>query len=155
MKNLVNLLKNKKQTISCMESCSGGMLATEITNIDGSSEVFKLGLVTYSNEYKIHFGVSKQAIDTYTVYSKEVAKEMAKQVSNLAKSDYGIGITGQLGTKDLTNNSNELNTVYISIYNKNNNKYTNYKIEPKGNNKYEKKIFIVQFIKEKLYEICK
>ncbi|MBQ3146037.1 MAG: nicotinamide-nucleotide amidohydrolase family protein [Clostridia bacterium] len=155
MKNLVNLLKNKNQTISCMESCTGGLLASEITNIDGSSQIFKLGLVTYSNEYKIHFGVSKQAIDTYTVYSINVAEQMAKQVSNLAKSDYGIGITGQLGTKDLTNNSTELNTVYISIYNITNNRYNNYKIEPDGNTKYEKKIFTIQFIKEKLYEICK
>ena len=155
MKKLVNLLKNKNQTISCMESCTGGMLASEITNIDGSSNIFKVGLVTYSNEYKIHFGVSKQKIDTYTVYSKEVAQEMAKQVSNLAKSDYGIGITGQLGTKDLTNNSEQLNTVYICIYSKNYNVYNDFKIEPKGNDKYEKKTFIVNFVKENLYEICK
>ena len=52
MKKIVEILKNKNQTISCMESCTGGMLASEITNIDGSSDVFSLGLITYSNEWK-------------------------------------------------------------------------------------------------------
>ena len=62
MKELIKFLINKNKTISCMESCTGGLLANEITNIDGASNVFKLGLVTYSNEYKEYFGVSKQTI---------------------------------------------------------------------------------------------
>lgn len=155
MKNLIKILKNKKQTISCMESCTGGMLASEITNIDGSSEVFNLGLVTYSNEWKEYFGVNKKIIDEYTVYSLEVAKEMAKAVSNFAKSDWGIGITGQLGKKDLKNNSNNLNTVYFAIYDKNNNKCFNYVLEPSGKNKFEKKQDVIKNIKERFYEICK
>ena len=155
MKKLVDLLKKSKKTISSMESCTGGLFASEITNIDGSSEVFNLGLITYSNEYKIYFGVSKNTIDTYTVYSREVAEEMANRASNIAKSDYGIGITGQLGSKDPKNDNNEINTVYVSIYDKLNNKYYTYKLETKGNDKFEKKKYIVIFIKEKLYEICK
>ena len=155
MKNLVKFLKNKNQTISSMESCTGGLFASELTNINGSSNVFKLGLVTYSNEYKEYFGVSKQVIDEYTVYSNEVSKEMAKTCSNISNSDFGVGITGQLGTKDLKNNSTKLNTVYISIYSKNNDKYYNYIIEPIGENKFQKKYFVINYIKEKLYEICK
>lgn len=155
MKRLVDLLKKSKRTISSMESCTGGLFASEITNIDGSSDVFNLSLITYSNEYKIYFGVSKNTIDTYTVYSRQVAEEMANKVSSIAKSDYGVGITGQLGSKDLKNNSNEINMVYISIYDKLNNKYYTYKIAPKGNNKFKKKKYIVNYIKEKLYEICK
>ena len=115
MENLIKFLKNRNQTISCMESCTGGMLSSEITNIDGSSDVFNVGLVTYSNNWKEYFGVNKETIETYTVYSINVAKEMAKAVSELAKSDWGIGITGQLGKKDLKNNSNKLNTVYFAI----------------------------------------
>lgn len=155
MENLIKILKNKKQTISCMESCTGGMLASEITNIDGSSEVFNLGLVTYSNEWKEYFGVNKKVIEEYTVYSLEVAKEMAKAVSNFAKSDWGIGITGQLGKKDLKNNNNNLNTVYFAIYNKNNNQCFDYMLEPVGKNKFEKKQDVIKNIKERFYEICK
>ena len=155
MEKIVEILKNKNQTISCMESCTGGMLASEITNIDGSSTVFNLGLVTYSNNWKEYFGVNKETIETYTVYSINVAKEMAKAVSNFAKSDWGIGITGQLGKKDLKNNSDNLNTVYFSIYNKNNNKYFDYVMEPTGENKLQKKQDVLKNIKERFYEICK
>lgn len=155
MKKIIEILKDKKQTIACMESCTGGMLASEITNIDGSSDVFNLGLVTYSNEWKEYFGVNKKVIEEYTVYSTNVAKEMAKAVSNLAKSNWGIGITGQLGKKDLKNNSNELNTVYFSIYNREENKYFAYAVNPIGENKLEKKQDVVKNIKEIFYEICK
>ena len=118
MERLVKILKNNNQTISSMESCTGGLFASEITNINGASNVFKLGLVTYSNEYKEYFGIEKETIKKYSVYSNEVSAQMAKIISELAKSDFGIGITGQLGTKDLKNNSNNLNTVYITIYSK-------------------------------------
>lgn len=155
MEKLIEILKNKNQTISCMESCTGGMLASQITNVDGSSNVFNLGLVTYSNNWKEYFGVNQKTIETYTVYSIEVAKEMAKSVSIFAKSDWGIGITGQLGKKDVKNNSNKLNTVYFAIYDKNSNKYFDFVIEPKGENKLQKKQDIIRNIGEKFYEICK
>lgn len=155
MEKLVNLLKNNNETISSMESCTGGLFANEITNIDGSSNVFKLGLVTYSNEFKEYFGVSKQTINEYTVYSNEVARQMAKACCEISKSDFGIGITGMLGTIDLNNKSNEINSVYISIYIKQNDSYFVYKIETIGKTRLEKKKYIVDYIKEKLYEICK
>lgn len=155
MEKLVNLLKNKNKTISSMESCTGGLFASEITNIDGSSEIFKLGLVTYCNEYKEYFGVSKELINEYTVYSNEISQEMAKSVLNIAKSDLSVGITGMLGIKDPNNENDDINTVYISIYEKQNNIYHNYKIQTLGNTRLEKKIYVVNYIKEKLYEICK
>jgi len=76
---IIKNLKNRNETISFMESCTGGFLSNNITNMEGSSEVIKVSLVTYSNEYKINFGVSKNIIDEYTAYSFETAKEMAKQ----------------------------------------------------------------------------
>ena len=155
MEKLVKLLKIKNKTISSMESCTGGMFASELTNIDGSSYVFKLGLVTYSNEYKQYFGVSRQTIDEYTVYSNEVSREMAKTCCNIANSDIGIGITGMLGTIDLNNKSDEINSVYISIYIKESDKYIDYKIEVIGKTRLEKKKYIVNYLKERLYEICK
>lgn len=93
---IVKLLKEQNNTISFMESCTGGFLASKITNISGSSKVLKVSLVTYSNEYKIKFGVAKEIIDKYTVYSIETAKEMAKNVTLFANSNFGVGITGEL-----------------------------------------------------------
>ncbi len=117
-KKIVEILKNKNCTISFMESCTGGFLANSITNIPGASDVLKVSLVTYSTEYKEHFGVDKNIIKQYTVYSREIAKEMSRNISNIAKSNIGIGVTGELGNT----NKNE-NRVYYSIYINNTNKY--------------------------------
>lgn len=93
---IVKYLNENNKTISFMESCTGGFLASEITNVSGASNVLKVSLVTYSNEYKMKFGVTKNTLDKYTVYSEETAKEMAKNVAEFAKSNYGIGVTGEL-----------------------------------------------------------
>ena len=93
---IVNLLNERNKTISFMESCTGGYLANEITNVSGASNVLKVSLITYSNEYKIKFGVTKQTLDKYTVYSKETAKEMAENVALFADSNFVIGVTGEL-----------------------------------------------------------
>lgn len=93
---IVKCLSENNKTISFMESCTGGFLASEITNVSGASDVLKVSLVTYSNEYKMKFGVTKNTLDKYTVYSTETAKEMAKNVSNFANSNFGISVTGEL-----------------------------------------------------------
>ncbi len=155
MKDLVEILKNKNKAISCMESCTGGMFANEITNVEGSSNIFKLGLVTYSNEFKEYFGVSKDIIDKYSVYSLETAEEMAKNVCKISNSDYSVGITGTLGNVDPYNMTDDLNKVYVSIYDNEKDEYYNFEIEPIGNNRVQKKEYIVSYIKEKLYGICK
>ena len=98
--NIVKLLIKNNKTISIMESCTGGGVANAITNIEGSSEVFKFGAITYSNEYKIKMGVSKDIIDKYSVYSMETANEMSKNISLFTNSNYGIGITGKLNRID-------------------------------------------------------
>lgn len=93
---IVKFLNEQNKTISFMESCTGGFLANEITNISGASNVLKVSLVTYSNDYKMKFGVTKDTLDKYTVYSIETAKEMARSVSVFAASNFGIGVTGEL-----------------------------------------------------------
>lgn len=146
MKEIVKLLINKKQTISTMESCTGGMLANEITNIVGASEVLKFSAVTYSNEFKIKMGVDSNIIDKYTVYSIETAHEMGKKISDYTNSDYGVGITGKLNEID-KNNSGEDYTVYVSIYDKNKNEYYDNKIKViYKNREYNKKIVIKEII---------
>ena len=123
MKEIVEYLINKKETISTMESCTGGALANAITNIEGASEIIKFSAVTYSNEYKIKMGVSANTIEKYTVYSQEVAREMSKVISTYTNSDYGVGITGKLNSIDPANPFGDNSMVYLSIYSKKENKY--------------------------------
>ena len=125
MKEIIEILTQNKETISTMESCTGGYIVSAITNIEGASEVLKYSAITYSNEYKIKMGVPKEIIDKYTVYSVEVANEMSKTISEYTNSNYGIGITGKLNRVDKYNPFGEDNIVYISIYNKKENKYHN------------------------------
>lgn len=120
MKKVVKKLTEKNKTISTMESCTGGGVANAITSIEGASEVLKFSAVTYSNEYKMKMGVSKDVIDKYSVYSMETAHEMAFNISRFTNSDYGIGITGKLNRADENNNYGEDNEVFISIFDKEN-----------------------------------
>ncbi len=131
MKKIIEKLTNLNKTISTMESCTGGGIANAITNIEGASEVFKFSAVTYSNEYKIKMGVDKNIIDEYSVYSMETANEMSKNISNFTNSNYGVGITGKLNRVDRFNPYGLDNVVYISIYDKDNNKYYNSIVEAK------------------------
>lgn len=123
MKEVVEKLIKSKKTISTMESCTGGGVANAITNIEGASEILKFSAVTYSNEFKIKMGVSKETIDKYSVYSMETAREMSKNISDFTKSDYGIGITGKLNRVDKNNPFGKDNVVFISIYDRKNNDY--------------------------------
>ena len=92
------LLKEKKQTLGVAESCTGGFLSSLITSVPGSSEYFLEGIVSYSVESKKKIlGISEAVIIERGVVSYEVAMEMAEKVRSLAKSDYGIGITGYAG----------------------------------------------------------
>ncbi len=118
MEDLVNYFICSGKRISTMESCTGGYLANCITNIEGSSGIFEFGMVTYSNEYKVRYGINKKTIEKYTVYSFEVANEMSKVIQGYTSSDYSVGITGQLRRVDPNNITDEDNRVYISIYDK-------------------------------------
>lgn len=144
--NIVKLLIKNNKTISTMESCTGGGVTNAITNIEGSSEVFKFGAVTYSNEYKIKMGVSKDIIDKYSVYSMETANEMSKNISLFTNSNYGIGITGKLNRIDKYNPRGKDNIVYISIYDNDNDKYYNSIVEATCIGRLENKELIINKI---------
>ena len=84
---IVKLLKRKRLKLSVVESCTGGMLSSTVTSISGSSKVFNLGLVTYSNESKIKvLKVSKKIIKKYGSVSEQVCAAMAKNVSKIGKT---------------------------------------------------------------------
>lgn len=150
LEKLIGKLSDANKTISTMESCTGGALASLITDVSGASSVFKYGAVTYSNEYKIKMGVSSNVIDKYSVYSMETAREMAKAISDYTSSDYGIGITGKLGEVDPNNLAGEDNRVYICIYDKGKNKFIDLDTYVNSNDRKDDKEEVLEFIVSKL-----
>lgn len=96
--HFVNLLKKKKMTVSTAESCTGGMLASMIVNVSGSSEVFGESVVTYSNEAKTKYlQVNPYTLKKYGAVSKETVSEMAKGLKFLTGCDIAIAISGIAG----------------------------------------------------------
>lgn len=150
---IVKILTEKNMTVSTMESCTGGALANEITNVPGASEVIKFSAVTYSNEFKMKMGVSKKILDKYSVYSLETAIEMSKKISDFTNSNYGIGITGKLNRKDANNLYGEDNLVFFSIYDKNKNINYNYDLKVSASSRKNNKKEIVTKIIDVFYEI--
>ena len=153
MKKVVKKLTEKNKTISTMESCTGGGVANAITSIEGASEVLKFSAVTYSNEYKIKMGVNSKVIDKYSVYSIETAMEMARNISKFTNSNYGVGITGKLNRKDKRNLYGEDNVVYISIYDKDNDKYYNKDIKVDKSTRTQNKKLVIKEIEKILLEV--
>ncbi len=91
------LIKSQK-TLAIAESCTGGLLSHRITNIPGSSQFFKLGIIVYANEAKIKLlGIDKKIIDALGAVSARVAVLMAQNVKKLLHCDIGVGMTGIAG----------------------------------------------------------
>ena len=97
---IVKLLRKKRLKISFAESCSGGLLSSAITSISGSSKVFTIGLVTYSNQSKINtLKVPKNIISKYGAVSCETCLAMVKNLSKISKTNISVSITGIAGPK--------------------------------------------------------
>ena len=95
---VVRVLTKKKLTVSFAESCTGGLLASTITSISGSSKIFNMGLVTYSNNTKVKLlGVPKKTITNFGAVSYETCLSMVKNLSKISKSNISISITGVAG----------------------------------------------------------
>ena len=95
---LVKKLIQKKLKISFAESCTGGMLSSAITSVSGSSKVFNLGLVTYSNKAKIDIlKVPKRIINKYGSVSNECCLLMVKNLSKISKANISVSVTGIAG----------------------------------------------------------
>ena len=153
MQEVIKLLTEKNKTIATMESCTGGGVANAITNIEGASDVLKFSAVTYSNEYKIKLGVSSDTIDKYSVYSMEVAKEMALNISKFANSNYGVGITGKLNRVDKNNPYGSDNVTFVSIYDKDNDNYYDFTVKATESTRALNKELIINKIVDKLFEV--
>jgi|TARA_B100000524_G_scaffold150186_1_gene76019 nicotinamide-nucleotide amidase len=112
---IVKLLTIKKLKVSFAESCTGGLLASSITSISGSSKVFNLGLVTYSNNAKVKIlKVPKKTINKYGAVSHETCLSMVKNLSRISKSNISISITGIAGPNGGTKEK-PVGLVYIGL----------------------------------------
>jgi nicotinamide-nucleotide amidase len=108
-----SLLLEQHLTLGVMESLTGGLLASAITDVSGSSAYFMGGLVTYSSELKVQMGVPGEIVQQYGVVSKETALAMAHAVRERLGVDVGLGITGVAGPDPLEGKS--VGTVYIAV----------------------------------------
>ena len=114
-KKVINLLRKKKLKISFAESCTGGMLASSITAIRGSSKIFTLGLITYSNQSKINIlKVRRNIIIKHGAVSYETCLSMVKNLSLISKTHVSVSITGVAGPGGGTK-SKPVGLVYIGV----------------------------------------
>ena len=112
---VVQKLIKKKLNISFAESCTGGLLSSNITSVSGSSKVFNLGLITYSNEAKINIlKVPKKILNKYGAVSEECCLSMVKNLSKISKANISVSITGIAGPNGGTK-LKPVGLVYIGI----------------------------------------
>ena len=116
---IVKLLKRKRLKLSVVESCTGGMLSGAITSVSGSSKVFTLGLVTYSNQSKNHvLKVPKQIIRKHGAVSMQCCLSMLNNLSKISKSNISVSITGIAGPSGGTKKK-PVGLVYVGIKKRN------------------------------------
>ena len=119
MKKLVKILSRKKLKIAFAESCTGGMLASELTSISGASKVFGLSLVTYSNQAKINvLKVNNNIIQKHGAVSPQCCEAMVKNLAKISKAQINVSVTGIAGPNGGTK-TKPVGLVYIGVKNKN------------------------------------
>ena len=145
----VSLLKEKGVTLSSAESCTGGMFSELITCVSGASEVFELGIVSYSSRIKNEIlDVDKNTLDTLGAVSGETAKQMAENARKLSSSDIAVSVTGVAGPS--MSEGKDVGTVYTAISSKNSTISKLHSFKPLGREYVRKKA-----CEEMLYSVCR
>ena len=135
---IVKLLTKKKLKLSFAESCTGGLLSNSITSISGSSKVFTLGLITYSNKAKIKIlKVPKKIITKHGAVSYETCLSMVKNLNKISKTNISVSITGVAGPKGGTKKK-PVGLVYIGIKKRNKTIINKYLFKNKNRNSIQK-----------------
>jgi nicotinamide-nucleotide amidase len=113
------LLLEKGKTVGTAESCTGGLISSQITAVPGSSAYYKGSVVTYANETKVKLlGVNPATIQAYGAVSEETAIEMVKGALNTLQTDYAVAVTGIMGP-DGGSAEKPVGTVWIAVANAN------------------------------------
>ncbi len=110
---LIPMLTERGLTLATMESCTGGLVASLLTDVPGASTVVRGGLVSYATEIKVEWGVPKSVIEQYGVISVETARAMADAIRQRMGSDIGVGVTGVAGPE--TQEDKPVGTVHIAV----------------------------------------
>jgi nicotinamide-nucleotide amidase len=95
-----DMMRERAVTLATMESCTGGLLASTITDVPGSATYFRSGLVSYQTEKKVDWGVRAEVIEEHGVISAECAREMARAAREMLEASVGVGITGVAGPEE-------------------------------------------------------
>jgi len=131
-KKILNILVKKKLKLAVAESCTGGMLSSAVTSVSGSSKVFTLGLVAYSNQSKINvLKVSKNIIRKYGSVSEQVCLTMVKNLNKISKTNISISISGIAGPSGGTK-IKPVGLVYVGIKKGNRTEVKKYLFKNKG-----------------------
>ena len=131
-KNIVKKLIKNKLKISIAESCTGGLLSSAITSVSGSSKVFNLGLVAYSNQSKTKaLRIPKNIIKKYGSVSEQVCLAMVKNVSKISKTNMSVSITGIAGPSG-GSKKKPVGLVYVGIKKSNRSEVKKYLFKNKG-----------------------
>lgn len=150
--SVTKALIKKNITISTMESCTGGLIASLITNTPHASQIFPGSCVTYNNAEKIKNGVDAEVIKKYGVYSAETATEMAKACRKTHNTEIGIGITGVLDRID-PNNVTITKNVYFTITTSIESVTGSIVIPEDIDNRFERKLYVAKAIGLFLYNM--
>lgn len=114
--SVVELLAQKKMTVTTAESCTGGLIAGTLVNVAGASDVLNEGYVTYSNDAKERLvGVKHETLEEYGAVSEQIAREMAEGAARAAKADAALSATGIAGPGGGTEEK-PVGLVYIGCY---------------------------------------
>ena len=132
VKKIIKKLVKKRLTISIAESCTGGLLSSSITSVSGSSKVFTIGFVVYSNNSKINIlKVPKKIIKKYGAVSMQVCLAMVKNLGKISKSSISISVTGIAGPKG-GSKIKPIGLVFIGIKKNNKIRISRYLFKNKG-----------------------
>ncbi len=149
---ILSLLKKHNLTISSAESCTGGLLASKLTDIPGSSNYFKTGFITYNEKSKLkHLKIDRNILSKYGTVSKENAKEMADNIRILTSSDIGIATTGILGPQTIEDRPKGEIYIAISLSNKS----TVKRLRLKGSRAIIKKEAVAQALQLLYQQLCR
>lgn len=149
---ITNTLIKEQLTITTMESCTSGLVASLLTDTEGASAILKGAFITYSNEAKIKQNVPADVIEKFGVYSEETAREMALAAKRAYGADIAVGVTGTMGNVDPANNDSTPGEVFFAIAHKEGTESFHISV-PVQDSRYEYKLFVAGAIAEEITRV--